>query len=72
MRTVEEIKDYLNTHWFKSRRHAFYIRGFLMTEFPKEKGFEFRVILPDKEGNNYVTETTITAFDAIKFIENEI
>lgn len=72
MKTKEKIKDYLSTHWFKSRHHSYYIRGFLMTEFPDDKDFEFKMVLPDKEGNNYVTEDTITATDAIKFIEDEI
>lgn len=72
MKSPEQIKEYLATHWFKSRHHTYYIRGYLITEFPDIKDFEFKIVFPDKDGNNSVTNDLITAFDAIKFIENEI
>jgi hypothetical protein len=66
MRTEKEIEDYLKNNWFKSRHQAFYIRGFLMTEYPNNKNFVFRYAFNPKG-----KEGLISAADCIAFIENE-
>jgi len=71
MRTEKEIEEYLATRWFKKRHYAYYIRGFLLTEFPDNKNFQIRIAFSNAEGINLGGEV-ITAADAIKFIEDEI
>ena len=71
MRSEKEIEEYLATRWFKTRHHSYFIRGFLLTEFPDNKNFKIRIVHTNKEGFEIEGEV-ITATDAIKFIENEI
>lgn len=72
MRTAQEIKEFLDNHWFSSRHMAYYIRGFLMTEFPDDKSFEFKYAFSTKFNGKSVDAELITATEAIKFIEDEI
>jgi hypothetical protein len=72
MKSIDQIKEYLETHWFKSRHHAFYIRGYLLTEYPEEKGFNFKYVYSISYNGCSVEGEPITATDAIKFIEDEI
>lgn len=71
MRSEKEIEEYLATRWFKTRHHCYFIRGFLLTEFPDNKNFEMRMAFTNAEGIKLGGEV-ITATDAIKFIENEV
>lgn len=42
MRTTEQIKQYLDEHFFETRRHAYGIRAILVDLFPEERDFNFR------------------------------
>ena len=70
MKTKEEVREYLESHFFKNRRHAYAIRNIIVEidEF-KDAELNFRWANETMRGSSI--EQTITSNDAIKFIFNE-
>lgn len=70
MKTKEEVKDYLDNHFFKNRRHAYAIRNILV-EIDEFKGAELDFKWANETMRGSSIEQTITSNDAIKFIFND-
>lgn len=70
MKNVNEVKDYLENHFFKNRRHAYAIRN-IIVEIDEFKGAELNFKWADGTKAELSIDTTITSNDAIKFIFNE-
>lgn len=67
----QNIKDYINSHVFKSRRHAYAVRAIILDLYPDDKEFNFQWAFDTKHNGKSIDEELITANDAIKLIENE-
>ena len=70
MKTKEEVREYLESHFFKNRRHAYAIRNIII-EIDEFKGAEFNFKWANETMRGSSIEETITSNDAIKFIFNE-
>ena len=70
MKSKEEVKDYLENHFFKNRRHAYSIRN-IIVEIDEFKGAELKFKWANETKRGSSIEQTITNNDAMKFIFNE-
>ena len=71
MKTKEEVKDYLENHFFKNRRHAYPVRNALI-DIDEFKGVEFNIKWAfNTKHNGKSVEEVITSDDALNFIFGE-
>ena len=70
MRTEQEAKEYLSSHYFINRIHAHAVRSAVMDKF-KSKEFEFKYASTDRVEFMGVYNKIITANDALKYIWDE-
>lgn len=70
MKSKEEVKDYLDNHFFKNRRHAYAIRNILV-EIDEFKGAELDFKWANEVMRERSIEDVITSDDAIRFIFND-
>ena len=68
MKTKEEVKDYLDNHFFQNRRFAYPIRDHL-ANIPKYKGVEFNIQWESAKSGSK-SKNIITSDDVIRFIYN--
>ena len=69
MRTTEQIKQYLDEHFFETRRHAHGIRAILVDLFPEEKEFNYQWVSSKNEATCKRT-TFDKAHDFIFYSDN--
>ena len=71
MKNKEEVKEYLESHFFKNRRHAYAVRNALIDidEF-KDEVFNIKWAFNTKHNGKSVEEV-ITSDDALNFIFGE-
>ena len=67
----EKIKEYINTHMFRSRRHAYAVRAVISDLYPEDKEFQFKWAFDTKHNGKSVEEELITANDVLKIIDND-
>ena len=71
MKSKEEVKDYLENHFFKNRRHAYAVRNQLL-DIDEFKGVEFNIKWAfNTKHNGASVDEVITSNDAIEFIFND-
>ena len=71
MKSVNEVKEYLESHFFKNRRHAYAVRSQLL-DIDEFKGAEFNIKWAfNTKHNGESVKKVITSDDAIRFIFNE-
>ena len=71
MKSKEEVKEYLESHFFKNRRHAYAVRNQLL-DIDEFKGVEFNIKWAfNTKHNGKSVEEVITSDDALNFIFGE-
>ena len=71
MKTKEEVKEYLENHFFKNRRHAYPVRNALI-DIDEFKGVKFNIKWAfNTKHNGASVDEVITSDDAIEFIFND-
>jgi type I site-specific restriction endonuclease len=72
MKSEQEIKEYLSTHFFADAIHARGIRAVLRDKFKESaKDFEFKITFDKSVEYKEITDNLITFNDAKKYIWDE-
>jgi len=67
MKSENEIRDYLNTHFFVNRIHAHAVRAVLMDKFKTTK-FDLKITSTAQTEYGDIAKNMITANEAIDYI----